>query len=274
MACRTARGDRSARELFIDLNQPIRSKTRPPVAPDPPIPAPRPRIPPQKLSTDACRFRSVDDKTLSIDAIINSTRREKASELQPWIDSEDPTPIDILRRIAAASSPHSRVLTLIADELSRFPAADLREPLADLDADAVDELTSVAVRTHDLTRRAEELQGEADALRAQLARAIERRDAARTEWERSKRLIDAATFHEVADTGDARSRADAGGGGRAETAMYNELWGENKHWRGEIEKIDIQIEEHRKYHREYTARRALAAYEAEAARATEKKEPE
>jgi cell division septum initiation protein DivIVA len=274
MACGTARGDRSARELFLDLNQPIRSKTRPQVAPDPPVPPPRPRIPPQKLSTDACRFRSVDDKTLSIDSIIKSTRRDRASELQSWIDSDNPPPIDILRRIAALSPPHSRVLTLIADELSRFPAADLREPLVDLDADAVDELTSVAVRTHDLTRRAEELQREAEALRAQLARAIERRDAARTEWERYRRLIDAATFHEVGNRGTGSTRVQTGEGGRAEATMYNGLWGENKHLRGEIEKIDIQIEEHRKYHREYTAQRALAAYEAETARDAEKKEPE
>jgi hypothetical protein len=211
---------------------------------------------------DAGRFRSVEDATLSIDTLINSARRDKAAELQSWIDSEDPPPLAILRRIAVCSPPHSRVLALIADELLRFSAADLREPLADVDADAADELTSVTVRTHDLTRHAEELLHEADVLRAQIASAAEQRDKARTEWEKYKRIVDAATFRDVGEAAATEERPDAAG---RDAAVYNELWAENRYLRGEIGKVEGQIEEHRKYHREYTARMALAAYEAQTA---------
>ena len=62
---------------------------------------------------------SIRREIQSIDAIISAARRDKAAQIQSWIDATGPTPMQILRRIAEESPPHAGVLTLICDELEK-----------------------------------------------------------------------------------------------------------------------------------------------------------
>jgi regulator of replication initiation timing len=263
------RAARTARNLYAELNQPIRNQGRAPLPPEPPAASPRPRIVAGKALTDTARFRSVEDRTLSLESIISSARRGSAADIQAWIEGHDPSPIAILRRIASVSPPHERVLTLIADELARFPLGSLEEPIFELNDDAMDEISDIQGRIHDLARETEALEQEEELLKGQLAEARAARAEVQSEWERYRNLIGRSTFTPQGDAErDAQQRrAEAlilrGDEEHERSVTYNQLWGANKFLKGETEALQAKINEQRAYHASYIAKKAAARYRTE-----------
>jgi cell shape-determining protein MreC len=206
----------------------------------------------------------VEDTTVSLDVIISSARRGKAADVQAWIDEFHPEPIEVLRRIASVSPPHQRILTLISDELARFPPANLPEPILDLADDAVDQISDISQRLRDLTKETEDLENEEKLLNTQLMRAKERQAEAKREYERYCHLIGVSSFglREEERLEERRQESEMEiakiTDTPTETARYNELWGENRHLRNEIGKLQAKIDEQREYHREYALRKAMA----------------
>lgn len=264
---RTPRTSRTIPEIYIDLNQPIRSKTRTPVEPAAAYPSPRPRILSSRTTTDTSTFRSVDDRTQRLETIIASSRREKSQQLQQWIEEFKPTPIEVLRKIAAVSDPHRSVLTLIADELSRFPPNALIDPLDEMNCDAMDEIANIKIKSHDLQRHMRELETEEKDLKRKLQEALDKQEKARQEYERYKKLIEVSTFNSHKEDIEEEQRCNEerimkqNQANSEESVRYNQLWGENKHLRNETAKIQGKIDEQRKYHQEFTTRRAMEIFD-------------
>jgi hypothetical protein len=222
------------------------------------------------MGTDATAFRSVDDTTISLDVIISSARKDKAAQVQAWIDEFHPPPIEILRKIAEVSPPHQRVLTLICDELAKFPPANLQEPILDVRDDAAAQISDIKARLNSLLRRTEELEGEEDELQLQLARAKERHAEAKIEYDRYLRLIGVSSFNAIEAERLQQRRDDSESMSKPteehrESTRYNELWGENRHLKAEIEKIQAKIDDQRAYHVEYARKKAMAAVKAKLA---------
>lgn len=259
---RTARTPRTANNLFSDLNQPIRNRTRTPVVSDVPVQTPRPRIYSQRSVTDTTGFKSVSENTKSIDVLMSSARRDKAAQIQSWIEYENPKPLEILRKIAEVSPPHNRILTLICDELSKFPPSSLQEPIFDLNDDAADQMAEIHMKARTITRETEDLEREEADLLSQLEAAKKAHSKAQAEHDRMKHLLEISTFNEYEkEQREQRLREQERQGKPSsvdykDSNRYNELWGENRHLKNEMEKLTAKIDEHRKFHKEFTKRRA------------------
>jgi hypothetical protein len=225
----------------------------------------------RRTPTDATTFRSVDDTTISLDTIISSARKDKAAQVQAWIDQFHPPPIEILRRIAEVSPPHQRVLTLISAELSKFPPANLQEPILDVRDDAIDQMSNIKSRLNGVLRQTEELEGEEEELQLQLTRAKGRQAEAKREYDRYVRLIGVSTFNAIEAERLQKRRDDSEqqmakpADEHSESTRYNELWGENRHLKAEIEKLKAKIDDQRAYHVEYSRKKAIAAVNAKLA---------
>lgn len=260
---RTARTPRTTREIYSDLNQPIRSKNRAPLAPTPPAYTPRPRVHTQRQYTDTTAFRSIDDKTQTVEYVINSGRKTKAAQVQNWIDEFQPSPIEILRKIAEVSQPHQKLLTLICNELEKFPPDKLKDPISELNNDAFDEIAGIKIRSHDLEGEIENLKYEEDDLKRQLKEAEDDLQKTKEEYERYKRLVDMSTFNHFDNEQETKKRNDQVQmlttklRNDDESVQYNALWGENKHLSDETKKLESKIEQQRKLHEEFIHKRAL-----------------
>ena len=259
---RTARTPRTSKRLYVELNRPIRNKSRDPVEPETPARTPRPRMAWQRGFTDTKTFTSVAEQTKSLELIMSSSRKGKAAEIQEWIEKFGPGPIEILRKVAAESTDLSRVLTLICDELERFPPERLQDQIEELDDGTVQALNGIKVRSCDLQKQAREMQEEEDALMEKLAEVTERKRIVDEENRVCHVLLNESTFEEHAksmlETTEARQRVPSKKELSSKVPSHTELWGENNHLRGEMQKLEQKINEHRKYHRDFTTRRALA----------------
>lgn len=260
---RTARTARAARDMYCDLNQPIRSQNRTPLAPTAPAYTPRPRISTQRQFTDTTMFRSVDDKTQTVDYLINSGRKTKAAEVQAWIDEFSPSPIEILRKIAQVSQPHTHLLNLICDELEKFPPEKLKDPINELNDDAIDQIAGIKIRSHDLEGEIEDLKIEENELQIKLKEAKENLAKTKDEYDRYKRLVEMATFDSYDKEEEMKKRQKEvemltkKPKNDEDSLKYNALWGENNHLRDETQKLINKIEQQRKLHQEFTHRKAL-----------------
>lgn len=193
---------------------------------------------------------------------MSSARRDKAAQIQSWIDCENPKPLEILRKIAEISPPHSRVLTLICDELSKFPSSALQEPIFDLNDDASEQMAEIHMKSRDITRETEDLEREESELLRQLEDAKRQHEKAQAEHDRMKHLIEMSTFTEYErEQREIRLReqerqASVKSADYKDSNRYNELWGENRHLKNEMEKLTAKIDEQRKFHKEFTKRQA------------------
>lgn len=260
----TARATRPANTLFTDLNQPIRNKKRGPVDVEPVVQTPRGRIRSQRgMMTDTATFRSVGDKTQTVDSLMKSVRRDKTSRVQQWINENDPKPLEILRHIAEESQPHKRILTLICDQLEAFPPSALQEPIVDLNDDAADEIANIRVRSHDMAQCIDDLAEEENALDEELEDARSRWRDAKAERDRYADLVNASTFEAIEKEREDEERASWRAKELVQTTRraYNELWGENKHIKSELSKMQKKIDDQRKIHQELIAQRAMEIIE-------------
>lgn len=260
---RTARTARTAHDMYSDLNQPIRSQNRTPLAPTAPAYTPRPRISTKRQFTDTTMFRSVDDKTQTVDYLINSGRKTKAAEIQAWIDEFSPSPIEILRKIAQVSQPHTHLLNLICDELEKFPPEKLKDPIVELNDDAFDQIAGIKIKSHDLEGEIEDLKLEENELQDRLKEAKEKLAKTKDEYERYSRLVQMTTFDSYDNEIEMQKRQKEvemltkKPKNDEDSLKYNALWGENNHLRDETQKLINKIEEQRKLHQEFTHRWAL-----------------
>lgn len=260
---RTPRTARTARDMYCDLNQPIRSQNRTPLTPSAPAYTPRPRVSTQRQFTDTTLFRSVDDKTQTVDYVINSGRKTKAAEVQQWIDEFSPSPIEILRKIAQVSQPHAHLLNLICDELEKFPPEKLRDPINELNDDAFDQIAGIKIRSHDLENEIEDLKLEENELKAKLKESKENLAKIKDEYDRYTRLVQMASFDSYENDEEMKKRQKEvemltkKPKNDEDSIKYNALWGENNHLRDETQKLINKIDEQRKLHQEFTHRQAL-----------------
>jgi regulator of replication initiation timing len=160
-------------------------------------------------------------------------------------------------------------LTLIADELAKFPPSALQEPILDMNDDAIDQISAIKSRMYDLSRETEKLEQEEEILKQKLADAQQRQAEVKKEWERYKHLIASSTFEDIdRESIEARRKEEEeliarGDHEHDKSISYNELWGANKFLKGETEKLQAKINEQRAYHEQYIAKKAIAQYDAE-----------
>ncbi|OHT07180.1 hypothetical protein TRFO_01314 [Tritrichomonas foetus] len=263
---RTARTPRTARtgpEIYMDLNNPVRNKTRTPLAPAPPAYTPRPRVHTQRQFTDTTSFRAVDEKTHSVESVINSGRKSKAAQVQAWIDEFNPSPIEVLRKIAQVSQPHQHLLNLICDELEKYPPEKLKDPIHELNDDAFDQITGIKIRSQDLEGETEELRIEEEELKRKLKEAEDNLAKTKDEYDRYKRLVSMSTFtsyekeQEALKTNHQVELLTTKPVNTNDSKRYNSIWGENNHLRDETKKLQKKIDQERSKHHEYTQRKAM-----------------
>ena len=249
-------GMRTPKAIYAELNRPIRGGSREPVEPGRPARTPRPRRMWQKTATDTRRFAKVNEYSQTLEGMMATKRRGRAARVMEWIEECRPGPIEILRRIASESAVHERVLSLICDELEKFPPGSLEE--GEIEDGTLEELNGIKVRSCDMQRYARDLEREEDELLDCLEEVKQKKRAADEERRLLQGLLEASTFaafeqekEENAEIGQVIEKK------QKKSPVYNELWGVNRHLREELEKLQQMIDAHRKYHEEFTTARAM-----------------
>ena len=260
---KTARTPRGTMDIYTELNQPMKTRRGTPLAPNPPTLTPRPRVPQKKQLSDTTSFRMVDEHLHSVETIINTGRKTKAQQIQAWIDEFNPPPIEVLRKIAQVSQPHQHLLNLICDELEKFPPEKLKDPIHELNDDALDQISGIKSRSHDLEDQTKELKGEEAELRKRLKAAEENLKKTKEEYDRYLKLVEMSTFDEYKKEVEMKKKAqqvemlNIKTSNDDESFKYNSIWGENNYLREETKKLQDQIEKQRKLHEEFNHRRAM-----------------
>lgn len=216
--------------------------------------------PPPERNSDLPQFSNIIQKTSNVDHIINSNRRTNADIVQRWIEEFNPGPFDIMRKIANISQPHRKLLTVITDELQKVvlkprPPSSVNKRQTELSRMRL-ELGSVQTLIDEeqdtrrlLKQRLDELIAQKETLESKLA-VINRTmnsQTFKTSQERTQREQEAAA--ELAKATSEREK-------REKKSRLNELGGENRHLRDELEKITELLDEQRRLHNKYAEHRA------------------
>ena len=211
----------------------------------------------QKTATDTRRFTKVNEYSQTLEGMMATKRRGRVARVMEWIEECRPGPIEILRRIASESAVHARVLSLICDELEKFPPGSLEE--GETEDGTLEELNGIKVRSCDMQRYARDLEREEDELLERLEEVKEKKRAADEERRLLQRLLEASTFAAYdREKEENEERGQVQGEERKQRSpVYNELWGVNRHLREELEKLQQRIDAQRKYHEEFTTARAM-----------------
>ena len=244
---------RKVKDLYLELNAPIRSRERTPLPPPPKTARSyQTTTKPVKKSINAASFRKVDNTTQGIDQIIATSRKTREEQVQKFINDFNPKPLQVLQKIAQVSDMHSSILNRIIDELKQYPEEDLEDPIADLGRDAITRITSIKLKIIDLDNEIADMKNEESVLMMELEDAKKENEEARVEYDKFNTLINQSTFdifnaeakekeiqEQIEKTNPTKIKEDS--------TKYNTLWGEGKHLRSEIKKVENQIKEERKF---------------------------
>lgn len=198
---------------------------------------------------------------ISVEDLMKSSRRANVDSVREWIYESQRGPFEILRKIAEVSPIHRKILTLICDDLERLmlkpqPPRGPRSARRSVSKSPFPDTGDIERALAEARTRKSDLGAEMKKLRAE-------RDALQTEFNLLNRTLSEQTFEasarrhaeeQVKREEDARAAVLARK--QQSSAMYNRLWGENRHLRSEIERVHVKLSAHRAIHEKYCAYRA------------------
>ena len=244
-------------KIYADLNRPAR--VRPQRVHERPIKSSRWDQANGRTMTDARRFRQAFKVNENAEDVILTTRRNNVDLVQRWIDENDPSPFDILRKIASVSQPHRKLLTTIAEELEKIVLKPRPPSVVNTRSR---EVSAMKVESVGVQGSIESLEKQRITLNERIEQLKTKKQELSDELELLQRASATQTFEEgnkveVKEPTQADTKAEAKKK-RKRQARYNELWGENRHLRTELEIISERLEHERKLHDMYAEYRASA----------------
>lgn len=252
------RRKKTADEIYSDLNRPSTIKVR--KATERTVKSMRLNPP---ATSDTMPFSNILQKTPNVDQIINSNRRTNTDIVQRWIDEFNPGPFDIMRKIANISQPHQKILTYIADELQKLVLKP-RPPSAVNKRRT--ELSKMRLEINSVDALIDEEHDRQDILKSRLKELIAQKEALENHLSVINRTIHSQTFDKSRER-TARMQEEAAEAAnetaermkRKRASRMNELGGENRHLRDELEKVTELLKEQRVLHNKYAEYRATLA---------------
>lgn len=251
----TERAPRSAHDLYLDLNSPIRKQGRAPATAKAPVQTPRARQTIQRHFTDAKEFTSIKNKTISVENIVQRNLRSKEDDLQIWIEETNPDPFEVLQKIADISRIHKNLLEYIIEQLKKFPKDLLVDPIIEINHDCSQELIILNKKEKQIQEEIGQLHSLKQTLKMKLEEISKERNEIKTEYESYLKRIKQSSFKEY-ENEQSKTQSKASSQSK-NTNEYNQVWGENSHLRSEIEKANQKLSDIRKKHLEYAYERAM-----------------
>ena len=233
------------------INKPIRNGSRSPVELKNCTISPRLRnIRVKEQSIDINSLRFIDENLFSYNMQYKSMIKNMENDMNIWIDQENPEATDVLIQIAQLSEIHRSIVLKIADILQSNQIAINDDYHKDLHC----EIQKLEDQLLDLRQNIEErsvldkIQNEID---------IEK-----------KKNLELRRYYNIYSnltnkTGFQPELLVKTSNKTENTAVFNEVWGENHHLRNEINTLTNKISEQREYHMSYTsekARKAMVSY--------------
>ena len=264
---------RAGEKIYADLNRPAR--VRPKRVHERPIRSSRWDAANGRTLTDARRFTNSYRIHDNAEDVISATRRRNVEMVQRWIDENDPSPFEILRKIASVSQPHRKLLTTISEELEKIILRPRPPPTTNIRARDV---SAIKLESRDVQNTIDELNRKHESLVECLEQLKEKKQKLQDELATLKRAAEGQTFAEENKTEQTPepihdNKASEALQKRKRTKRFNELWGENRHLRTELERVSARLTRERELHDMYAEYRASAIVAAKQVQSVETDNP-
>ncbi|OHT04275.1 hypothetical protein TRFO_28261 [Tritrichomonas foetus] len=199
------------------------------------------------------------------ESITSTTRKIREDEVQQWIDENDPSPIEILKRIAEVSLPHHNALMKIANELEEIASTPVPPQISEEynRRSMRCKLADVLLETRDIECSINDKQEREKVLRARLEYMTRQRDEMKQRYLDYDRIVQNEKFNKYYDLKRGVDIEKQAKDFERDTEInkkvqieFSQLWGESRLLRDEISKISEKLEQNRIFHEKFAHERA------------------
>lgn len=210
------------------------------------------------------KFEQISSST-SIESILSTSRKMKEVDMQYWIDAQEPSPLEILEKIAEDSSAHTNIMKKIIYELENLGDVEDDDLFKHTEA-KYDEIVRLQLETSDMEKQIKDLNQQITELNGILQAEKARQELERKEYESYEALMKRSTFTppppKIVEPPKKVERTLTKAEAEEEEANINSLMGENRYLKDQMTTILARIEENREYMTSFTMNSAKRIYKA------------
>ncbi|EAY08884.1 hypothetical protein TVAG_051190 [Trichomonas vaginalis G3] len=211
------------------------------------------------------RKHEIISASIPIHSLLANSQRMKEMDLQYWIDSDNPSALEILDKIADESPQHRNILKKIIYELENLDEEEDYNFFSLTDT-KYDEIVRLQLETADIEKQIKNMNKEIIELTATLQAEQTRQNNERKEYKSYESLMKKSTFNSNKESIKPIILKPAPSTQNLVQTQdddnINKLMGENRYLKDQVRTIENMIEENRVFMTNYTLKSAKKIYKA------------